>query len=312
MPLLVVTGASGFLGMHAMRYLRDAGIQVKALCRTGGRILPDSIVIEPMDFQSIARAMLGATAVVHLAGLAHVASSGRNALDDEFRRVNIDHALCVGRAAALVGATMVFVSSAGVLGDRSPAGGLTDDSVPAPYDTYTRSKLEAERQLQRLASEFGLGLVIVRPPLVIGPNAPGNYGRILRMVGRWPLPVGSLHEKRSVIGARNLAGYLFRAATDVRCKGRTMLLCEPAPLSLPEMVTMIAKIRRVKYPMISVPQPLLRSALRLIGRSADALRLFNSFVLVPSVAPIELGWRPLYSTAEEFEWSARAPTEGGY
>jgi nucleoside-diphosphate-sugar epimerase len=121
-----------------------------------------------------------------------------------------------------------------------------------------------------------------------------------------------LNEKRSVIGARNLAGYLLRAATDVRCKGRTMLLCEPAPLSLPEMVTMIAKIRRVKYPMFSVPQPLLRSALRLIGRSADALRLFNSFVLVPSVAPIELGWRPLYSTVEEFEWSARAPTEGGY
>jgi nucleoside-diphosphate-sugar epimerase len=312
MPILAVTGGGGFVGTHAIRHLRDAGVHVRSLCRIGGRILPDSIMIEPMDVQSIAKAMLGATAVVHLAGLAHVASPAGDALADEFRRVNVEHALCVGRAAARVGASMVFVSSAGVLGDRSPPGGLTDEAMPAPYDAYTRSKLEGERQLQGLVAELGLMLVTIRPPLVIGPDAPGNFGRILRAVGRWPLPVGSLTEKRSVIGARNLAGYLLRAATDVRCRGRTMLLCEPAPLSLPDMITMIAKIRRVKYPMINVPQPLLRSVLRLMGRSADASRLFSPFVLAPSVAPMELGWLPLYSTAEEFEWSARGPAEGGH
>jgi nucleoside-diphosphate-sugar epimerase len=198
-----------------------------------------------------------------------------------------------------------------VLGRRSPPGGVTDASPAAPHDAYTRSKLEGERQVRALAAGPGLPLVVVRPPMVVGPDAPGNFGRLLRLAGRVPLPVGALPARRSVVGARNLADLLIRCATDSRARGATMLAAEPQPLTVADMIDAVAAAAGRRHATFSVPAGPIRLALGLLGRDADLARLFEDFVLHPTEARARLGWQPPHTTAEELAWSGGAGPDTG-
>jgi nucleoside-diphosphate-sugar epimerase len=302
---VAVTGASGFIGRHLLDALARAGIEALAIGRTGGRAVPGATPVDPLDSRAIAAAARHARAIVHLAGKAHGRDGG--ATDDgALARANVDHAAAVARAAASLGATLVLVSSAGVLGRRSPPEGFTDASPASPHDAYTRSKLEGERQVRAVAAAAGTPLVIVRPPMVIGPDAPGNFGRLLRLAGRVPLPVRALPARRSIVGARNLADLLIRCATDPRAHGATMLAAEPEPLTVAAMVEAVAAASGRAHATFGLPAGPIRLALRALGRDADLARLFEDFVLHPTEAQARLGWRPPRSTAEELAWSGRA------
>ena len=115
----------------------------------------------------------------------------------------------------------VFVSSAGVLGDRSPTEGFTDTSPAAPHDEYTRSKLAGE---QMLAAGFGALLEVVvcaadglraRCAWKFRPHPEGGANGI-------PLPLGGLRAPRSLISVRNLCDVMLRAATCNSVEARPM------------------------------------------------------------------------------------------
>lgn len=262
-----------------------------------------SVLVDPLDTDAIARVAGGARAIVHLAGKAH-AMRPDAAAEAAFVQANVEHAACVARAAARTGATLVLVSSAGVLGKSSPPAGFGDDAVPAPYDAYTRSKLAAELQVRAIADETGLALVIVRPPMVVGPMAPGNFGRLLRLAGSVPLPLRSLTARRSVVGARNLADFLLHCATDPRARAATMLVAEPHALTVSQMVEAVTVASGRPSRLFSVPSGLIRLGLRASRREADLVRLFENFVLRPTEGSARLGWRPPHSTAEELAWAS--------
>ena len=66
---------------------------------------------------------------------------------------------------------MVYLSSIKALADRSPNGALARNFPPKPVDPYGRSKLEAERELAVISGSTGLQVVVIRPPLCMGPEA---------------------------------------------------------------------------------------------------------------------------------------------
>ena len=214
MNAVAVTGASGFIGREFVRSTR-------ALART---VVPLGRADLGTDLESRLR---GCESVVHLAARAHVLDSGAAADAAGFERSNVDLTRQVANAALAAGVRrLVFVSSAGVLGRASPPDGFSDYSPVAPHDAYTRSKLAAEDMLQR---EFAraLEVVIVRPPLVYGPHAPGNFARLLGLVRRgWPLPFGALHAPRSMVGLRNLCDVLRVATAHPQAPGLRMLVAD--------------------------------------------------------------------------------------
>lgn len=257
-------------------------------------------------------ALRGADAFIHLAARAH------RLIDDaadpvrEFHAVNVEITRAIAHACVSAGVNrFVFVSSAGVLGNRSPTEGFTDTSPAAPHDDYTRSKLAAE---QILASEFGKNLQVVtlRPPMVYGPGAPGNFDRLLRAVQTGlPLPIGSLRAPRSLISVRNLCDVMLRAATCKSVEGRPLLVSDREVTSVAELAAAIAAAAGRQNRVFPVPTAILAAALKFAGRAEDLNRLFEPFVLRGSLVSSALGWSPEFELAKEIEWTIRA-TGGGF
>lgn len=290
MARLAVTGGSGFIGRHLLAASAPAH---------------DLFSLDRDALRSQPALPRGIDAVIHLAGRAHVLREQAEDPDAAFLEANLELTLRLARAALRAGARrFVFVSSAGVLGASSPPGGLHDDSLPRPYDAYTRSKLAAERALLDLWRLEGLPLVILRPPLVYGPGAAGNFRRMERGIRSGiPLPIGALRAPRSMIGLRNLVSALLAAALKPEAVGATMLVADAGSVSIRDLGREMAQAMGRPARQMAIPVRMLAGALRLAGREADVARLTTPFELLTSRVSERLGWAPPHARAEELAWT---------
>jgi nucleoside-diphosphate-sugar epimerase len=198
---VAVTGASGFVG--------------RALCASLAAAGHEQVALEK------------AQAAVHLAAIAH-----RRASLEELQRVNVDLAVDTARKAAAAGAGFVFLSSVKVHGELS-AEPFTENSPIAPQDRYAESKARAEEALRAIP---GLRLAVLRPPLVYGPGVKANFLSLMRAVARgWPLPLGSVDNRRSLIYVGNLAAAIL-ACLDQQ---GTFLVSDGTALSTPALCSEI-------------------------------------------------------------------------
>ena len=311
---ILVTGASGFVGTVLCRELLARGHAVRAALR---RRFPPSVV--PPQLQQILvpdigaefdrRALVdGVDTVVHLAAIAHRS----NPDDGELRRVNCDAAVRLAEAAAGSVRRFVFLSSAKVHGEDSGSGTYTEDDALDPQDSYGRSKLEAERALTDTAARCGIELVIVRPPLVYGPEVRANFLRLLGWIDSGlPLPFASVRNRRSLIYIGNLADAIARLAEHPAARG-PFLVGDDESVSTPELVSRIARMLGRPARLLPVPPALLRMAGMIAGRRDDIRRLTGNLAIDSLRARRLLDWRPPYTLdaglAETARWfrSARA------
>lgn len=232
-------------------------------------------------------ALAGAGAVIHLAARAHA-----DAEPAALERVNVAGARALAEQAAARGLPrFVFVSSVKAMGEETPPGqAWTESQSCAPQDAYGRSKLAAERAVQAAAG--GMGVVVLRFPLVYGPGVRGNLLRLLRAIraGR-PLPFGAVKNCRSMLGAGNAADALILAATHPRAAGGTFL-ARDAEFSTPDLLReMGAALDRAPRlwswpPALLGLLPVARPALR---RLTSSLRLDDAHLRST------LGWSPPFA-----------------
>lgn len=299
---LVITGASGFVGRHLVAIARDAGWAVRPVARAQSACAGDEVVRSPRE-EDWAYAFRDADVVVHLAARAHRLRRREAADSSAFERINVNLTERVCRAAIQSGVRrLILLSSAGVLGNRSPKGGFADDSPPSPHDAYTRSKLNAELRAARFSDR--LDLVILRAPLVYGPDAPGNFGRLVAAVRRrLPIPSCLLNTRRSMIGVRNLCDALMVAAENPHAPGAPMLVSDLEDVKLRDVVRAIADELAEDLRIVPAPLWAVRTLGAMIGRSSDVRRLTNPLVLQPKRMTSDLGWAPPFSWREEVAWS---------
>jgi dihydroflavonol-4-reductase len=190
---VLVTGATGFLGVAICRELLARGHAVRALVRPASGLSGlEGLGVEVargdvLDPPSVRAALSGRDAVVHAAGIARIGADPREAL-----AVNVHGAeIVLGAALEARVARAVLTSSASVTGGtRRPA--VADESTPGNAEAlgvgYFVSKLRGERAGLALAAR-GLPLVVVRPSLVLGPgDTHGSSASIVTAIARRRLP----------------------------------------------------------------------------------------------------------------------------
>jgi nucleoside-diphosphate-sugar epimerase len=266
--LIAVTGATGFIGHHVCRELIRNGYKVIGLGRDTSR-LPAGVrgrdIRDLTDASALRSAFRGSRAVIHLAGRAHVMHE-RGDAEALYRKVNVDGTLAVAQAAAAEGvAQVIFTSSVKAIGEV--AGRMLDDSTePQPVDAYGRSKLEAERTLQRVGAEAGFEATIVRLPLVYGPGVKGNVLRLFDAVWRGiPLPIGGIRNERSLLGIDNLVGFTLQILEEPVRSSTPFLLSDPEAASTESLVRMIGSALGRKPRIVNVPIGVLHA----MGRAGD-------------------------------------------
>ena len=310
-PTCVVTGANGFLGRALSATAAARGYRVKGAVRRAVSDLPngvEAVVAGDLTLDSDwSHVLAGGDVIVHTAARVHVRSEPGTEALAAFRRVNVDGTLRLARQAACSGVRrFVFVSSIGVNGAETFESPFTASDPPAPHSPYAVSKLEAEVGLQGIARETGMEVVIIRPPLVYGPAAPGNFHTLLQYIYRGiPLPLGSIDNRRSLVAVDNLVDLMLTCLHHPAAANQLLLVSDGDDLSTSDLLRRVAGVLGRPARLLPVPAGALRAAARLAGQGELAQRLCGSLQVDITKTRQTLGWTPPMTVDQALSKSAQ-------
>ncbi len=296
---VLVTGATGFIGRALIRRcLTSANFDVIAASRTPGEAISGVTwhcvgkINERTDWSACVN---GIDAVIHLAGRAHIMRDSSPDPERAFGTVNHLGSRRLAEQAARAGVRrFILVSTIGVLGRQTSAGrALRPCDPPAPHDAYSRSKLAGEQAVREVGVRTGMEVTVVRPPMVIGPGAPGNFARLVWLVRSGvPIPLNRTPNVRSMLARENLVDLLLTCATHPEAAGATLLASDGEDLSTNEVVLEIAAGLGTHARVLRLPDRALELICRVTGLRAMHARLCGSLQIDMSATTQLLGWQP--------------------
>ncbi len=294
MNKILVTGANGFVGTHLCKTLERRGICFIGAVRkaeTHGLVAVGDLTADT----NWLGALTGCDVVIHLAARVHVMRDAESDPLAAFRLVNVNATLNLARQAAAVGVKrFVFVSSVKVNGEQTEYGlGFTAFDSPAPLDAYGKSKYEAEIALREFGQQNNLQIVIVRPPLVYGPGVRANFLRLMQLVKLGiPLPLGAIHNRRSMVAVDNLLDLLITCASHPAASGEIFMVSDDRDVSISELLRMIANTMGKRVRLLAVPSSLLVTLATWLGKASVANRLLTSLQVDITHTKSTLQWQP--------------------
>ena len=292
---VLITGANGFIGAALCRHLQARAWALCGSVRSADRQAPNgiaTIAVGPIGSTTDWSACLaGMGAVVHCAARVHIL---REAAPDPlaaFRAVNVEGSITLARQALAAGIRrFVFLSSIGA---------AEAESDPEGASAYQLSKLEAETALRSICAGSAMSLIILRPPLVYGPGAPGNFRRLARLIASGlPLPLAAIDNRRSLLFIGNLTAAIEAALTVEVVPDMPLALCDGDSISTPDLVRLMARASHKTPRLWPCPLWLLQLAGRISGKQAAVDALTASLAIDNDPACKALGWSPTYSLEE--------------
>jgi UDP-glucose 4-epimerase len=299
-PVVLVTGASGFIGRHLAPALARAGWSVRRAVRSPEGV-DDEVVIGSIgpdtDWQA---ALAGVDAVVHLAARVH--HKHEEHAVRLYRNVNIEGTLHLARCAATAGVRQfVFVSTVLVHGrsndGRAP---FSEGDILTPRGLYGMSKAAAEAGLKALARDTVMNISVIRPPLVYGAGAKGNFALLTRAVDLGlPLPFAAIRNHRAFLSIQNLSSFILWRLEhpDPASNFEIFLVADKEQVSTAEFVARLASAAGKRPRLFAIPEALLSRLLSAMGRRDTHDSLMGSLELNVSKA-LSIGWQPEVSLDE--------------
>lgn len=303
---VLITGVNGFIGNAVYKQLTDTNnIQVIGSVRSllkEQKNLNQFIEIGDISTNTDwSKAVIGVNTIIHTAARVHIMNDTNVDPLTEFRRINVQGTLNLALQAIAAGVTrFIFISSVKVNGESTNANQpfLPEDAA-SPLDPYGMSKMEAEQGLFEIAARTGLEVVIIRPPLVYGSGVKANFASLMRAVElRWVLPLGAIHNKRSLVALDNLVDFIITCTHHPQAAGQVFLVSDGHDLSTTELVRGLAKAADVPARLIPIPTWMLRRVASMIGKGNAANRLCDNLQIDISKSKHLLGWAPPISIDE--------------
>lgn len=305
---VLVTGANGFVGGALVVRLMRGGHKTIAAVRSNPE--PDQTLVGEISAQTDwSQALSGCDVVVHTAARVH--HLRENAADPlaEFRRVNTAGTLNLACQSVAAGVKrLVFISTIKVHGEVGVEGcSFEADDMPAPKDPYGVSKHEAEQFLRQVASETGLEVVIIRPPLVYGPRVKGNFASMMSWIARGvPLPLGAVtNNRRSLVALDNLIDLIVTCLDHPAAANQTFLVSDGESVSTTDLLRRLGNAIGKPARLLPVSLVLLRAAATLLGKGDMVQRLLGNLQVDISHTCKTLGWKPPIGVDEGLRRAAK-------
>lgn len=304
---ILVTGANGFVGQALCTYITDQGFNAYGLLRKKQENLnaKQQFIVEDFLNHSDWKPLLqGMNAVIHTAGLAHV--KGRP--DSDYFTINTEITKKLASECVKNGVKrFVYVSSIHVHASSESSSVLTSQSPFNPQTAYGKSKLFAEQTLREIEKETGLEVVIIRPPLVYGPQVAGNVLTLLKSIQKGiPFPFAKAHNKRSMVFVQNLVDALVLCASHPNAGGNTFLISDGQDLSIEQLIQGLAKGMGKKAYLFYFPDVFLKIPCKILGKSDILNKIIGSLQVDHLPLQNILGWQPLVSAEKGLQETGRA------
>lgn len=289
----VVTGASGFVGKPLCDVLESRGYKVLRLVRQAKTEAEKGIgEIGPhFNWEPVLSNCWG---VIHLAARVHMMSDKATDPLTEYRKVNTAGTLELAKQAAKLGVRrFIFVSSIKVNGE---SGRFSHLDNPAPIDPYSVSKFEAEEGLKKISEKTGMEFVVLRPPLIYGPEVRANFYNLMQAIDRGlPLPLGRVDNRRSLIFLGNFIDTIQKVMDALEAAGKTYLVSDNEVVSTSDLIRSIAQVMGRRPRLLNIPPRVIEIAARLIRKEKVAERLMGDLEIDNSAIRGELNWQPPYT-----------------
>ncbi len=228
------------------------------------------------QFKRSAENIAGNQVLIHCAGLAHQASNVSHA------QLIMANATFPTQLATIASQAkfrvFVLVSSAKVMGDNS-AQGLRETDDCQPIGSYAQSKLEGEIRVSAALKNSQTRLIIVRPPLVYGPEVSANFLQLLKLAQTgFPLPLLGATGQRSMIYIENLMSIVLKLIENPLAQG-TYFVSDNEALSTSEWIKRLRRQFQVSNRQFYFPPHILSLLSSAIGQRSKFDRLFDPFLL---------------------------------
>ena len=313
--IVLITGANGFVGKALVQLLCDNGYVVRATVRSESSFFLLSELKKQRGYKELTVYNLGdisattdwssvlneVNTVVHCAARAHILNETSANPLESFLQTNYTATERLATEATLMGVKrFIFLSSIGVLGNCSYATPFTESSSSNPKVPYAEAKWKAEQTLGQLCKT--MELVIIRPPLVYGPEVKGNFGKLLTIIGKGaPLPFGKIKNKRQFLGIDNLIDFILTCIESSKAANQVFLIADKEVLSTTELIQIISDQMGKKITLLPVPQTILRWCLKIVGKDRLIDQLLNNMEICSHHAKKLLDWEPPYSMKEQLQ-----------
>jgi nucleoside-diphosphate-sugar epimerase len=202
---------------------------------------------------------------------------------------------------------LIHVSSIKAIADEEDDRVLVETAAPRGTTLYGRSKLRVEQAIARACNRSATRYILLRPPVLYGEGMQGSLDRLMRLADTpWPLPLGAISNRRSLMALSNLASllaHLVRHGADV--PSGPLHVQDGAPLSTTEIVTALREglgraPRLVPFASIG------HLACRLPVAGPVARRLYGSLEVSDAVLRQSVRWTPPMSSQAALRWMARS------
>jgi len=310
--VILITGANGFVGKSLTKYISQHQYTVRASVRSEEARttmlhfkekhklthLTIHNVHEESDWEKILK---GVYVVIHCAGRAHILNENPKDSLAEFRAVNTYATENLAKLAQRSGVKrFIFLSSIGVLGNCSYSTPFTENTPPTPSANYAISKLEAEQLLKKQSGS--MDVVIIRPPLIYGPGAKGNFGKLLQALKKnIPLPLGCIQNKRHFLSINNLNDFIGVCIEAPKAANESFLVSDKESISTTKLIQSLSQSLNAKPLLLPVPNILLKFGLKCAGKSKVIEQLIENLEIDTSKAKNLLGWVPPHSLNKELK-----------
>jgi len=345
-PLVLVTGATGWLGKRVVQALTIGGVETglgeRFYAQTIRCLVPDDEPATSLDDfgAEIIRGSITNSAdltnffknsegslLIHLAGVIHPPSFKTNT----WKAINVDgteNLLALAKQHAI--AKMTVMSSNSPLGTNTGSNQVfTEDSPYRPYMGYGKSKYQMEIMLSReMIAGSPLGITIVRSPWFYGPGQPPRQSRFFSMIreGRFPI-FGSGTNRRSMGYVDNLAQGILLASYHPGANGEIFWIADEEPYSMAAIVETVAGLLENEFGLtVKSAAPrypgIIADVSRLVDRISQGLGVYNQSIHILSEMNVSiacsvdkakstLGFEPRISLREGMRKSIQWCLESG-
>jgi len=300
---ILVSGASGFIGLMLIKDLLAQGHNVYGLVRKNINYFNDknykNILIDDISKKINFKNSINIDYFYHLAAKTH---SIKNNVNEYFRVNVLGLKNILGYSSKLKIKKIIMLSSIKVNGE----GFLTNDEVysskskVSPIDTYGKSKLEAENVLKQFCNLNKVNFVILRPPLVYGAGVKGNLSLLMNYIDKnIPMPIVKTKNLRSLISLTNLVDALILVGLNDKIVNKTYLIADDIPIKVEELYRNIAIAMNKQIFLIKLPSIILKILLWPIGKVKLVEKISTSLIIDNTEIKNDTNWRGKISLSDE-------------
>ncbi len=276
---ILITGASGFVGTHLIDELRKKNINFIGTSHGKSKNFFSINLSKDTKWDKL---LNNCDTVIHLAGLAHKKYS-----KEDLIKINFEGSVKLIKEAVKSNVKkFIFVSSVAVIQDKS--------------SPYGRVKSMIESELIKYSKKSEMSYVIIRPPLIYGNNAPGNFDLLVKIISIFPiLPLGSLDNTMSIIGIRNFIEFILFVTHNSNANNNIFLVSDLKNITVTSFIKKIANSKNKYIILITINKSVLSFFASIFGLKQKFEKITNTKSIDSSETYEYLQWYPKYSTEDE-------------